>query len=128
VAVLLAELLVLLVALGLALSVNPQAALTGVAAAMGMQNAVHQLISGADVGRSFITGALFSLGQALAKVVEGNKDERRTIGVLVLSWLAFVFGVVIGSLTFTAVGFQLSLMVGIGMVATTTAALLLKIV
>jgi uncharacterized membrane protein YoaK (UPF0700 family) len=128
VAVLLAELLVLLVALGLALSVNPQAALTGVAAAMGMQNAVHQLISGADVGRSFITGALFSLGQALAKVVEGNKDERRTIGVLVLSWLAFVFGVVIGSLTFAAVGLQLSLMVGIGMVATTTAALLLKIV
>jgi uncharacterized membrane protein YoaK (UPF0700 family) len=123
--VLLAELLVLLAAFGLALSINPDVALIGVAVAMGMQNAAHQLIAGADIGRSFITGALFSLGQALAKVFEGNKSDWRTIGVLAVSWLAFVCGVVVGSLTLATVGLQLSLTLGVGMLATTTGLVLL---
>jgi uncharacterized membrane protein YoaK (UPF0700 family) len=127
VSVLLAELLVLLAALGLALTINPQAALTGVAAAMGMQNAVHQLVSGADIGRGFITGALFSLGQSLAKAVSGEDGALRTAMVLALSWLAFVFGGVIGTLTFAAVGLQCALAVGVGLLATTIAVLLLKI-
>ncbi len=117
VAVLLAELLVLLTALGLAVSIDPRAAMIGVAAAMGMQNAVHQLIAGADVGRSFITGVLFNLGQSLAKVVAGKEGASRTMVVLALSWIAFVFGTVLGSLAFTTLGLQLSLAVGVAMVA-----------
>jgi len=127
VAVLLVELSILLTALGLAVWVNPRTAMIGVAVAMGMQNAVHQLIAGADVGRSFITGALFSLGQSLAKVLSGKEGASLTALVLALSWIAFVFGVVLGSLAFTALGLQLSLVVGIGAVAVSTGCLMLGI-
>jgi uncharacterized membrane protein YoaK (UPF0700 family) len=127
VAVLLAELLVLLTALALAVSIDPRTAMIGVAAAMGIQNAVHQLVAGADVGRSFITGALFSLGQSLAKAIVGKEGASRTAIILALSWIAFVFGVVLGSLAFTTFGLQLSLAVGIGAVAMSTGCLVLGI-
>jgi oxalate decarboxylase len=101
-AVLSAEFLVLLIAFGLALSGYPRAALFVVAAAMGMQNAVHQLIAGADVGRSFITGALFGLGQSLAQILVGKGCMRRAM-LLASSWLAFASGAVAGSVAFAAV-------------------------
>ncbi len=44
-------------------------ALLPVAAAMGMQNSVHQVVLKADIGKSFVTGALFSLGQSLARAL-----------------------------------------------------------
>ena len=64
-----AEILFFLAAIALALFHRDRSALALVATAMGMQSALHQLVSGADVGKSFITGALFDLGQAIARLL-----------------------------------------------------------
>lgn len=117
--VLLAELLVLLVALTLAATGGPRPALFIVAVAMGMQNAMHQLISGADVGRSFITGALSSLGQSLAQLLGGKGCVRRTL-VLAASWLAFVFGAVAGSFVLATVGLLPALIIVVVLLALAT--------
>lgn len=108
VAVLSAECLVLLIAFGLALAGYPRAALLVVAAAMGVQNALHQLIAGADVGRSFITGTLFGLGQSLAQILVGKGCTRRAM-LLASSWLSFVSGAVAGTVAFAALGLLPSL-------------------
>lgn len=73
-------------------------ALTVIALAMGMQNVVHQNVSGTDAGKSFITGALFGFGQAIAHSLRGRV---RTMQIFVYgsSWLSFILGVVCGAVS-----------------------------
>jgi oxalate decarboxylase len=70
--------------------------LVPVAMAMGMQNAIHQTVSGADAGKSFITGALFGVGNGVARVVIGRGNLAQP-AVHAASWLAFSTGVVLGA-------------------------------
>jgi len=101
--VLVADLALVLAALALAWLGWPSLGLAVVAFAMGLQNLVHRTIAGADIGRSFITGALFGLGQAVAHVIRGTG---RTATALAYggAWLAFVTGAVAGMLTVLRLG------------------------
>jgi len=93
--ILAAETAALLGAWILASSGQLASSLVLIAAAMGTQNCLHQLVGGADVGKGFISGALFGLGQALARVAN-SPSQWRTIGSNILSWGAFVVGAAVG--------------------------------
>ena len=97
------EVLLLFSALVLSSISLPHIALFLVAAAMGMQNSLHQIVAGADVGRGFITGVLFSLGQSLARMKNGDGQGRRALSSL-FSWSAFVLGAVAGAFSLSYVG------------------------
>jgi oxalate decarboxylase len=107
-------------ALALVLAVGSEAALLPVAVAMGMQNSVHQVVLKADIGKSFVTGALFGLGQSLARAL---RDRARSAEWLVYaaSWLSFVGGVVLGSVVLM----QASLALALGIATAVLAALAL---
>ena len=97
------ELGLLLAGIAVAVLVAPAPALVIVAVAMGLQNAIHQSIAGADVGKSFITGTLYGLGDSLARFLTRKGDGRRVL-VFALSWSAFVGGVMVGSVTLAWLG------------------------
>ncbi|MFG1427182.1 YoaK family protein [Roseixanthobacter glucoisosaccharinicivorans] len=71
--------------------------------AMGMQNSAHQVVLGADVGKSFVTGALFSFGQSLVAAAKGRVRPMEC-AIYGLSWLTFIAGVALGALTVNAFG------------------------
>jgi uncharacterized membrane protein YoaK (UPF0700 family) len=82
------------------------AALIPVAGAMGMQNVLHQVISGADVGKGFITGSLFALGQSFARLA---RNQGYAAVQNAWSWLAFIAGVSSGSLAYSVLGLPCAL-------------------
>ena len=57
-------------------------ALLPVAAAMGMQNTLRQLVGRANVANSFVTGSLFNAGQSLARALTGAAPRAE--------WLAYL--------------------------------------
>ncbi|WAC28159.1 YoaK family protein [Ancylobacter sp. SL191] len=85
--------------------------LVPVAVAMGMQNSVHQIIAGADIGKSFVTGALFGLGQSLARLSKGTSKPAEAIAYAG-SWGCFVVGAGIGALMLDAAGLSRALTSG----------------
>lgn len=97
------EFLIFLVAIVLARVDYAHAALALVALTMGMQNTLHQTIAGADIGKSFITGALFALGESLARSFR-KRGHIAKAGQNALSWIIFIAGVATGSLVLAAVG------------------------
>lgn len=97
------EFLIFLVAIALARVDYAHAALALVALTMGMQNTLHQTIAGADIGKSFITGALFALGESLAQSFR-KRGHIAKAGQNALSWIIFIAGVATGSLVLAAVG------------------------
>jgi uncharacterized membrane protein YoaK (UPF0700 family) len=102
-AVLGSEFLIFLAALALAASAYNRAALVLVALAMGAQNNLHQIVAGADVGKGFITGTLFALGQSLALWLRRRKPISQA-GSNLLSWLAFIGGVAVGTFVLGVIG------------------------
>jgi uncharacterized membrane protein YoaK (UPF0700 family) len=84
--------------------------LTVVAVTMGMQNVLHQTINGTDVGKSFITGTLFALGQSLARLQQGVNELDRVVSNL-LSWGAFVGGATLGATALAVFGLSICLAV-----------------
>lgn len=81
----------------------PTAALLFVALAMGMQNALSISVAGASIGRSFVTGALFGVGNALARACLGSaRLTEAATGAA--SWLTFIIGVTCGALVIEALG------------------------
>lgn len=108
VAVLECELVLLLLAVALALGGRRHLALLPVAFAMGMQNTLHQVVAGADLGKSFITGALFSLGQSLARWARGRASIVQPAAHL-LSWTVFIGGAALGAIVFVATGLAAAL-------------------
>ncbi|MEJ0020178.1 MAG: YoaK family protein [Acetobacteraceae bacterium] len=95
--VLACELAALLTASSLYGILAANAALLPVALAMGMQNAIHQAIAGAATGKSFVTGALFGIGESLAQASLGKAPLAKA-GANTCSWLAFFAGVTCGTL------------------------------
>jgi len=116
-AVLGAELLILLAATSLTLLGAGSLGLIPISAAMGMQNTLHQVVAGADVGKGFLTGNLFALGQSLARAGH-DKAERRRAAHHGLSWIAFAGGVVIGALVHARFGTTIALAVVSVVIAT----------
>jgi len=88
----------LMLAFLLAVTTHLEPALIIVAAAMGMQNSLHQLVAGADVGKGFITGALFSFGQSVAR-----HQGYRALSNL-FSWSVFVLGAALGAISLVHIG------------------------
>jgi oxalate decarboxylase len=109
----------LALAAGLAALDRALPGLLAAAAAMGMQNALHQVVAGADIGRGFLSGNLFALGQALARLGRGA-GPRRAAAQNALSWLTFVAGAAAGAVALAVVG----LAVALGIAATAAAAAL----
>ena len=83
--------------------------------AMGMQNVLHRTVSGADAGRTFVTGTLFSLGQSLADLASG-KGRLLESGILLASWVAFVAGALFGGLVVTRLHLPQTLAVALAMI------------
>lgn len=80
---------------------------------MGMQNVVHQNVGGTDAGKGFITGALFGLGQALARVASGAGGLAKA-AVYASTWLSFIIGVVGGGISILGLGVLPSLGIVLG--------------
>lgn len=94
--VLACELVCLLLAWCLETFFPVKIALLFVSLAMGMQNSLHKAIAGSATGKSFITGALFGTGDALARVYLGRAHFAEA-AANAASWLAFVTGVIGGA-------------------------------
>lgn len=103
-----AELALVGLALALVLAGLAVPGLAVVAFAMGWQNLVHRSIAGADIGRSFITGALFGLGQAVARAIRGSGPVA-AIWLYGGAWAAFVTGATTGALIAVRLGLAHSL-------------------
>ncbi|MDE1568620.1 YoaK family protein [Aquabacter sp. P-9] len=86
-----------------------------VALTMGLQNVLHQAVCGVDVGKGFVTGMLFHLGQSLARLVSGKAKVGHVLTSL-FNWLAFVAGAAAGALALPAIGFTGCLLVGAGII------------
>lgn len=89
---------------------------------MGMQNALHRVVGGADVGKGFITGALFDLGQSIARLFHHEGSFRRAASNM-LSWIVFVGGAVIGAFALGILGLANCLVVAVAVVLAMIAAL-----
>jgi len=116
------EIILVTAAIGLADAGRPRASMTVIAFMMGMQNTVHQIVRGTDLGRGFLSGTLFSFGQAVARMA-GDRMERQRALDTATSWLAFIAGVVAGTLALADIGLVPSL----GMVLIILAASMLTI-
>jgi uncharacterized membrane protein YoaK (UPF0700 family) len=97
------ELLIVLSALLLLGTVEGSIGIIPIAGAMGMQNVLHQVISGADIGKGFVTGNLFALGQSLARLNKGGEKARPAMENAI-SWCSFIAGVCLGTLIFARFG------------------------
>jgi uncharacterized membrane protein YoaK (UPF0700 family) len=85
-------------------------ALILIALTMGMQNAMHQNISGTDMGKGFITGAVFGIGQALARSLKDREGATQAV-VHGSSWLSFISGVIAGAYSVAFLGTSAALTV-----------------
>ncbi|MDP4002248.1 YoaK family protein [Methylobacterium sp. NEAU K] len=101
-AVLAYESLLILGGLGLGLE-SPELGLAAffVAVAMGSQNAVLAQVRGFRAGTTFVTGALFSLGQKIAQALTRTGDPFGWIGDGVV-WLSLLLGAFLGGLAYQA--------------------------
>jgi len=104
------ELGLLLLAAALTIGDYDRIALILVALTMGMQNTLRQVVSGADLGKTFITGVLFAIGQSMARWFR-SRTPFVQVRSNILSWTAFIVGAVLGALTLTAFGLALALCV-----------------
>jgi uncharacterized membrane protein YoaK (UPF0700 family) len=113
--VLVCELVCLVLAWSLAGALGANVTLLFVALAMGMQNSLHKAVAGAVTGKSFVTGALFGTGDALARACRGRAHFAEAAANAV-SWLAFVAGVTSGAFGVGAFGITSALQVAAGLV------------
>lgn len=86
-----------------------------VALAMGLQNVLHQAVGGVDVGKGFVTGMLFRLGQSLARLWSGKATRGQALTSL-LNWLAFVGGAALGTFVVHGFGFSGCLLVALAVI------------
>lgn len=71
--------------------------------AMGAQNAVLGSVQGFRAGTTFVTGALFSLGQKIAAAFTGTGPPLGWIGDATV-WLALLLGALAGAAAYNAMG------------------------
>lgn len=110
------ELMLIALTLVLTLAGAGWIALVFISMAMGIQNTIHQKIAGADIGKSFITGALSAAGQSLVLAFKGRASFREPASYG-LSWLVFVAGVALGAVVWNGIGLSHALMVAVTVLA-----------
>ena len=76
----------------------PEAAVTAIVMAMGMENAVFQIHGGAGLGLTYVTGALVKVGQLIASALTGGEPFGWVPNLLL--WTALVIGSVCGALAY----------------------------
>ena len=106
--VLIGEACLLLVSMILSTSASPLVTLLPVCIAMGMQNAIPRYVDGIEIGRSFVTGALFNVGKTMSLAVYDRKYLKE-VAIHGASWLALVVGAVCGSASLAQFGLLSSL-------------------
>ena len=121
-AALYAEASIFLIAILLERYLSFASCLLAITVAMGLQNALHRTILGADIGRSFVTGALFNLGQSIARISRSPR-EIYTAALNAASWLAFISGAVLGSHALAAFGLGDCLILGLALLTALAASL-----
>jgi len=91
------EALLILAGLGLGLA-SPELGLAAffIAVAMGSQNAVLTQVTGFRAGTTFVTGALFSLGQKIAQALTRTGNPLGWIGDA-LVWVSLLVGALMGA-------------------------------
>lgn len=109
------EIIMLVVACGLVAQGWVRPAMLVVAAAMGLQNACFLTVSGAVIGRTFMTGAVVGFGQGLGRVLAGRGSLAQVM-IYAMSWLTFIAGVAIGAATWHLLGPLKSLVLSVGMI------------
>ncbi|TDT88446.1 uncharacterized membrane protein YoaK (UPF0700 family) [Azorhizobium sp. AG788] len=114
--VLVLEVALLVMALGASLASWSLICLMSVAFTMGLQNVLHQAVGGVDVGKGFVTGMLFRLGQSIARVPEGRATLASALMSL-LNWLAFIAGAATGALVVRRLGFTPCLGAAVALIA-----------
>jgi uncharacterized membrane protein YoaK (UPF0700 family) len=72
------------------------------ALAMGVENAVFQKNGVADIGLTYVTGALVKVGHRIASALRGG-DPWAFMPALLL-WASLCFGAVLGAVTYGAIG------------------------
>ena len=85
------------------------------AIAMGMQNVLHRELWGADVGKSFVTGTLVSLGQSIARLRRPGMAQASL--ALMVSWCLFVTGATLGAVAASRLGLAVTLLLGLSVLA-----------
>ncbi len=78
--------------------------------AIGMQNNAQHTLNGADLGKSFVTGTLFSLGRSIANWGIGKGGAILAVE-FALAWFAFIVGAVTGTLVLQRFGLDAALSV-----------------
>jgi oxalate decarboxylase len=101
--ILIGEACLLLGSMVLSLHASPLVTLLPVCVAMGMQNALPRYVDGIEIGRSFVTGALFNVGKNLSLAVYDRKYLKEA-AIHGTSWLALVVGAVCGSASLARFG------------------------
>lgn len=124
VAVFASEIFTFIVAIALVVLGYGSAGLALAAVAMGMQNTQHQAVAGADVGKGFVTGSLFALGESLVRCLQGRARIFQALSNL-LAWGAFVTGVLMGAHTLSVIGLSMSLALIVGVLILATCAVCL---
>ncbi|MGU3538678.1 YoaK family protein [Methylobacterium sp. A54F] len=122
------EALVIVAALSLGLA-TPELGLASLfmALAMGAQNAVLGSVQGFRAGTTFVTGALFSLGQKIAAALTGKGPRFGWVGDAAV-WMALLGGAYLGAVAYGAFGlYALVLPAGLAGLLAITAALLVAL-
>ncbi len=88
--------------------------------AMGMQNAVPRYVAGVEVGRTYVTGALFGMGKALALSI-GDLRHLPEAAALGSSWIALVVGAIGGSASLRLFGLTACLAIAVAAILLTVA-------
>ncbi len=83
---------------------DPTVSLFLLAFACGLQNAMATTYSGAVVRTTHVTGILTDLGTQLAKVLLGNKVERRRVALFLSILSGFILGGVLTTALFPLIG------------------------
>lgn len=77
---------------------------------MGLQNAVPRHVAGVEVGRGFVTGALFGVGHSLAQALKAPKQIAGA-AVHFATWISLVAGAVAGSASLSRFGLTESILI-----------------
>lgn len=76
--------------------------------AMGLQNNLRRTLAGVQIGATFVTGTLVSMGQGLARHVIGRAGFGAWLPHA-MAWLALALGAALGAAVFLAAGLTLAL-------------------
>lgn len=86
-----------------------------VALTMGVQNHLHQAVGRADLGKGFVTGMLFRLGQLIVRL-PSDAASFGNVTAYFLNWLAFVVGAACGVLAVRSIGLTGCLIVAVALI------------